>query len=104
MSPAPCTIAAAALSRRQCGNRLGARFFGIVAVEPLAHFLARLEERDALLIDRHVSAGARIAAGARRTVLHRERAETAQLDPIAARERRNDLIKDRVHDILDIPL
>src|SRR5215470_14404911 len=33
-------------------------------VETLAHFLAGLEERHALLIDRYVGAGARIAAGA----------------------------------------
>ena len=75
-----------------------------VAVQPFAHFLARLEERDALLIDRHMGAGTWIAAGARRAVLHRERAETAQLDPVAARQRSDDLIEDRVHDILDIPL
>ena len=37
-------------------------------------------------------------------MLDRERAETAQLDPVAARQSRDDLIQDRVHDILDIPL
>src|SRR5579862_7543582 len=54
------------------------------AIEPLAHFLAGLEERHALLIDGYMGAGARIAAGARRTLLHRERAEAAQLDAVAA--------------------
>jgi hypothetical protein len=49
-------------------------------------------------------AGARIAAGTGRAMLHRERAETAQLDTVAARQRCHDLIEDRVHDILDIPL
>ena len=49
-------------------------------------------------------AGARIAAGAGRTMLHRKCAETAQLDPVAARQRRDDLIEDRVHNVLDIPL
>jgi len=78
--------------------------FGIIAVKPLAHFLARLEERDALLIDRHMGAGTRIASGAGGAMLDRERAEAAQLDTVAARERSNDLIEDRVHDILDIPL
>jgi hypothetical protein len=37
-------------------------------------------------------------------MLHRECTETAQLDPVAARQRRDDLIENRVHDILDIPL
>ena len=49
-------------------------------------------------------AGARIAARARRTMLHRERAESAQLDPIAARQRSDDLIENRIHNVLDIPL
>src|SRR6185312_1147606 len=78
--------------------------FGIVAVQPLAHFLARLEERNAFLIDRHMGTGARVAAGPRGTMFHGERAETAQLDPVAARQRSHDLIEDRIHDILDIPL
>jgi hypothetical protein len=78
--------------------------FGIIAIQPLAHFLAGLEERNALLIDGNMGAGARVAAGARRTVFHRECTETTQFDPITARERSNDLIEDRIHDILDIPL
>ena len=49
-------------------------------------------------------AGARIAAGTRRAMLHRKSAETAQLDPIAARQGRDDLIENRVHNVLDIPL
>jgi hypothetical protein len=60
-------------------------------VQSLAHFLAGLEERHRLLVHRHMRAGARIASGARRAVLDRERAEAAQLDPVAARERRRDL-------------
>ena len=51
-----------------------------------------------------MGAGARIAAGARRAMFHRESAETAQFDPIAARQRSHDLIENRVHDVLDIPL
>src|SRR5512146_2305377 len=62
------------------------------AVQPFAHFLARLEERNALLVDRHMRAGTRIAPRAGRTVLDREGAETAQLDPVAARQRRHDLV------------
>src|SRR5205807_1383703 len=34
---------------------------GIVPVQPLAHFLARLEERDALLVHGYMGAGARVA-------------------------------------------
>src|SRR5882672_3271873 len=47
-----------------------------VAVQPLTHFLARLEERDALLIDRHMRAGAWIAPCACGTMLDGESAET----------------------------
>src|SRR5712671_366180 len=76
----------------------------VVAIEPFAHFLAGLEERHALLIDRHMGAGARIAPRARRTMLDRESAKAAQLDAVAARQRSDDLIENRVHDVLDIPL
>src|SRR5579859_6170 len=78
--------------------------FGVVAVQPLAHFLAGLEEWNALLVDRNMGAGARVAAGPRRTMLHGKRAESAQLDPVAARQRSHDLIENRVHDVFDIPL
>ena len=44
-------------------------------------------------VDRDMLAGARIAPGARRPVLHRERAEAAQFDPVAARQRRRDLVR-----------
>ena len=37
-------------------------------------------------------------------MFYRKRAETAQLDPVAPRQRGNDLIENRIHDILDIPL
>src|SRR5258707_7175642 len=76
----------------------------VVAVQALAHFLARLEKRDALLIDRHMRAGALIAAGAGGTMLHRKRTESAQLDPVAARQRGDNLIENRVYNVLDIPL
>src|SRR4029453_1591615 len=75
----------------------------VVAVQTLAHLLARLEKRDALLIDRHMRAGARIAAGAGGGALHRKRPESTQLDPVAARQRGDDLIENRVHNVLDIP-
>ena len=74
------------------------------AIEPLAHFLAGLEERHALLVDGDMGAGARIAAGARRALLHREGAEAAQFDPIAARHGGDDLAEDGVDDVLDVAL
>ena len=73
-------------------------------IEPLAHLLAGLEERHAFLIDLDMSAGARVAAGPRRALLHRKRAEAAQLDTIATRHRGDDLAKDRVDDVLDVTL
>src|SRR3954447_21403909 len=63
----------------------------MVAIQPFAHFLAGLEERNALLIDRHMGAGARIAPCACRAMLDREGTEAAQLDAITARESRYDL-------------
>ena len=80
------------------------RRFGIIAVQPLAHFLAGLEERHALLVDRDMGAGPRVAARPRWTMLDREGAKTTQFDPVAARERSHDLVEDRVHDVLDVPL
>src|SRR5207344_2753937 len=53
-----------------------------LAVQPLAHFLAGLEERNALLVDRNMGAGARIAACARRAMLDRESAEPSQFDTV----------------------
>ena len=49
-------------------------------------------------------AGARIASGACRAMLDRERAKTAQLDTIAARECCDDLIENRIHNIFHISL
>ena len=90
---------------RAMENRSGAGFgSAVVAVQPFAHFLAGLEKRHALLIDRHMRAGARIAAGAGGAMLDRECAEAAQLDPVAARKSGDDFIEDRVHNVLHIPL
>jgi hypothetical protein len=49
-------------------------------------------------------AGARIAPGARRPLLHREGAEAAQFHPVTARHSGNDLTEDGVDDILDVAL
>ena len=76
----------------------------MVAWQPFAQFLAGLEERNALLVDGDMGTGARIAPGARGTVLDRESAEAAQLDAVAACKCRYDLLENRIHNILDIPL
>lgn len=76
----------------------------MVAIQPFAHFLAGLEERNALLIDGHMGAGAWIAPGACGAMLDREGTEAAQLDAITAREGRYDLFENRIHNVLDIPL
>src|SRR5262249_4677385 len=74
------------------------------AVEALAHFLAGLEERHALLLDGDVRSRARIASGPGRAMLDRKRAEAAQLDAVAPGQRRNDLAQDGVDDVLDVAL
>ncbi|MDN3279324.1 hypothetical protein QWJ07_34010 [Frankia sp. RB7] len=76
----------------------------MIAVQPLAHFLAGLEERNALLIDGDMGAGARITPGACRAMLDREGTEAAQLDAVTACESRYDLFENRIHNVLDIPL
>src|SRR5665647_2768650 len=73
-------------------------------VQALAHFLAGLEERHRLLVDRDMRAGARIAAGARWPVLDREGAEAAQLDAVTLRHGIGDLAEDGVDDVLDVAL
>src|SRR5262245_58329767 len=73
-------------------------------IQTLAHFLAGLEERHRLLFDRDVRASARVAAHARRTVLHREGAEAPQLDAVASRHGGNDLPEDGVDDVLHVTL
>ena len=76
----------------------------MAAVQPLSHFLAGLEERNALLIDRNMSAGAWVAPCAGWAMLDREGTEATQLDAITAREGRYDLFENRIHNVLDIPL
>src|SRR5262245_18190983 len=74
------------------------------AVEPLAHFLAGLEERHRLLLTRGVGAGARIASAPGRTILDGESSEAAQLDAVAPRHRGDDLAENGVDDVLDVAL
>src|SRR5438067_10267021 len=102
---APSETTAAATRRQTIKNTSTAGLgSSVVPIQPFAHFLARLEKRDALLINRHMRAGSRIASGAGWTVLDRECPEPAQLDPVAPGQGRDDLIEDRVYNVLDIPL
>src|SRR5438477_11103939 len=73
-------------------------------VQAIAQLLAGLEKRHMLFGDLDAVAGARIAAHPGIAALDREGAETAQLDPVAARQRRGDLVKDRSDDNLDVTL
>ena len=73
-----------------------------VAVQPFAHFLAGLEKRHALLIDRDMGAGAWIAAGAGGAMLDRERAKSPKLDPVPPRQ--HNLVENGVHDVFNVPL
>ena len=74
------------------------------AHQPFTHFLASLKERYVLLVDWHVGAGPRIPTGARRAMLDREGAESPQFHPIATGECSDDLVEDRIHDVLNVPL
>jgi hypothetical protein len=73
-------------------------------VQALAHFLAGLKERHGFLVDGHMRAGSRVAAGAGSAVLDRKSAEAAQFNTIAPSQGRYDLTQNRVDDILYIAL
>ena len=73
-------------------------------VEPLPHFLAGLEERHRLLVDRDMSPGTWIAASPRWSVLHRKGTKAAEFDAVPFGHRASDLTKDRVDDVLDVTL
>src|SRR3546814_17560831 len=77
---------------------------GSAGVQALAQLLARLEIGHDLLRDGNRLAGARVAPDARAALLDREGAEAAELDPVAARQRRRDLVQYRRHDALCIAL
>ena len=79
-----------------------ARLFA--SVQPFTQLLAGLEERHPFLLDLDGFAGTRIAPGAGGAVFHGKSAEAAQLDPVATRQGGHDLIEDRVHDVLHVPL
>src|SRR5438552_4132994 len=64
-----------------------------VLIEGVGELFAGLEERDVLLGDLDTIAGACVAPDPGIPALHRKGAEAAQLDPVAARQRRGDLVK-----------
>jgi hypothetical protein len=74
------------------------------SVQAFAHFLSGLEKRYALVTDCHMRSSPRVSSRMRWPVLHGKRAETTQLDPIAAGECRGDLAENRVDEFLDVTL
>src|SRR5712691_8799613 len=75
--------------------RLIARSVGAAElIEAVAQLLAGLEEGDVLFGDLDAIAGARVAPDTGIAALDRKGAEAAQLDPIAARQRRGDFVED----------
>ena len=90
--------------KREHGALVGRPRIRMAAVQPLSHFLSGLEERNALLIDRNMSARAWIAPCTSWAMLDREGTEATQLDAITACEGRYDLFENRIHNVLDIPL
>jgi hypothetical protein len=73
-------------------------------VQPLAHFLARPEERRQLFDHRRRSPGAGIAPDSRRALFSREGAKAAQFDALAPNEPRSDLFKNGIDNVFDITL
>ena len=103
----------ARLAIRRCGEGRGGKvrprpLSGValhpIAIEPAAQLIAGLEERHRLLLHRNRLACTRIAADAGVTPLHREGAETTQLDALAASQSGGDVVEYRRHDQLDIRL
>jgi hypothetical protein len=91
--------------RRRTAARDNLAFGGDFAqVQPLAHFLARLEIGHALGVDVDRFAGARVAPDAGIALARRESAEAAQLDPAALGQLVGDRIEDRADHIFDLTL
>src|SRR6266852_1495011 len=75
-------------------RRLTTRFFGAMYVD--SEFRARAEKRNLLRVDAHQLHGLRIATLPRATLLHRETAEAANLDPLAAHQRTRHRVEHRI--------
>jgi len=67
----------------------------LVPIEPVVQLPAGPKERMALFFYRDAVAGSRIAPDVGGAPFDRERAEAAQLDPVATRQRGCDLVEDR---------
>jgi hypothetical protein len=74
------------------------------SVQPFVHVLSGLKIGCDLLTDRHICSSPRVSPRTRCTVSHRKRAETTQLDPVAACERHSDLAENRVKESFNIAL
>src|SRR5690606_6542179 len=72
------------------------------AVQALAQLLAGLEEGNVLLRHADGRPGARVAPHARLSPLHREGAETAQLDPVPPGQGFADFVEDGRDDALHV--
>ena len=76
----------------------------VTPVQPLAQFLAGLEEGNIFLFHEHGLARARVTPLTGRAVFHGERAKAAQFNAVAAGQRGNYFIKYDVYDALNIAL
>ncbi len=74
------------------------------AVQPVAQFLAGLEERHPLFFHMDRFAGARVATAAGRAVLDGESAKAAQFHAVALGQCIGDLFKHRADDVFNIAL
>src|SRR4051794_14236949 len=86
------------VDRQRCGKRGRFRF----AVDQLLELLARLEVRHLLRRNVHLVAGLGIAPLPRFTPPEPETAEPPQLDLLAAMQRVDDALEDRVDDDLGV--
>src|SRR5690242_17462061 len=71
-------------------------------VQPIAQFLAGLEERNPLGVDGDGIAGPRIATLAGVAALDGKRPEPAELDAVSARERDDDFVENCIDDSLNV--
>lgn len=73
-----------------------------LVIEPVAQFFTRFEKRYKLFRHRNRCPGARVAALARRTVLHRESAKASEFHSVAARKSIDNFVKDDIDDTFDV--
>jgi len=73
-------------------------------IQTYTHFLAGFEEGDVFLVNFDFLSGPRIATDPGGAVFDGEGTKSAQLNPVSTHEGLGDLIKNCIHDILDITL